>query len=190
MKMFKLLKVCSSLSIVLLLVNNVYAVGFSDLTGAVETLEAGQAATAAVPSIATGNSLTGLLMQQLGVTQPQAEGGVGAIFQLAKSKMQGAAFSELSNSVPGMQGLLAAAPVAKSVGSGSLGDMAGNLESLAGNSGGSAGNLVGLASSFQQLGLSPSMVQKFVPLVVQYVQGNGGSAVAGVLQSALMGGGL
>jgi len=38
---FKLLEVCSSLSIVMLLVNNVYAVGLSDLTGAVETLQTG-----------------------------------------------------------------------------------------------------------------------------------------------------
>jgi Protein of unknown function VcgC/VcgE (DUF2780) len=181
--------VCSSLSIVLLLVNNVYGVGLSDLTGAAKTLEAGQAATSAVQSATTGNGLTGLLMQQLGVTQSQAEGGAGAIFQLAKSKMQGAAFAGLSNSVPGMQGLLAGAPVANPAGGGGLGGIAGGLESLAGNSGGTAGNLVGLASSFQQLGLSPSMVQKFVPLVVQYVRGNGGSAVAGVLQSALMGGG-
>jgi hypothetical protein len=36
--------------------------------------------------------------------------------------------------------------------------MAGNLESLVGNSGGAIGNVVGLASSFQQLGLSPDMV--------------------------------
>ena len=134
--------------------------------------------------------LFGSCLSGLGVTQPQAEGGAGAIFQLAKSKMQGAAFAELSNSVPGMQGLLAAAPVAKPVGGGGLGGMVGSLESLAGNSGGTVGNLVGLASSFQQLGLSPSMVQKFVPLVLQYVQGNGGSAIAGVLQSALLGGKL
>jgi hypothetical protein len=187
MKMSKLLNVCLSSSIMLFLVNNAYAVDLSDLTGAVETLQAGQAATAAVPSATTGNSLTGLLVQQLGVTQPQAEGGAGAIFQLAKSNMEEKAFSELSNSVPGMQGLLAAAPVANSVGGSSLGGMAGNLESLAGNSGGTIGNVVGLANSFQQLGLSPSMVQKFVPLVVQYVQGTGGSAVAGVLQSALTG---
>ena len=191
MKMFKLLKVSSLFSIVLLLVNDVYALGLSDITGAVETLQAGQTATPTVPATTTGNSLTGLLMQQLGVTQPQAEGGAGAIFQLAKSKMQGEAFAKLSNSVPGMQGLLAAAPVAKSVGGGgSLGGIVGDLESLAGKSGGAAGNLIGLASSFQQLGLSPSMVQKFVPVVVQYVQGNGGSAVAGVLQAALMGGKL
>jgi hypothetical protein len=195
-KMFKLSNVGFSLAIVLALADNVYAFGLSDITNAAETLEAGQAAsvpaTAAAPvtnaTAAAGNSLTGLLMQQLGVTQPQAEGGAGALFQLAKAKMQGEAFTELSNSVPGMQGLLAAAPVANSSVAGA-GGLLGNLESLAGNSGGAVGNLVGLASSFQQLGLSPSMVQKFVPLVLQYVQGNGGSAVSSLLQSALMGGG-
>jgi hypothetical protein len=195
--MFKFLNACCSLGIVLALADNVYAFGLSDITGAVETLEAGrQAPTAPVPSSGTaaGNSLTGLLMQQLGVSQPQAEGGAGALFQLAKSRMQGAAFSELSNSVPGMQNLLAAAPAANSSVPGA-GGLLGNLESLAGNSGGTVGevgevgNLVGLVSSFQQLGLSPSMVQKFVPVVLQYVQGNGGSAVSSLLQSALMGGG-
>jgi hypothetical protein len=51
-----------------------------------------------------------------------------------------------------------------------------------------AGNLPGMAGSFQQLGLAPDMVQKFIPIVVQYVQGTGGSSVASALQSALMGG--
>jgi len=176
MKRSQLLSVCVSLSITLLLVNPVYAVSLGGVSSA---------ATTAMPSASTEGGLSGLLMKQLGVTQPQAEGGAGAVFQLAKSKMQGAAFEKLSASVPGMQGLLAAAPVANS--GGGLGGMAGDLTSLAGNSGGTASNLVGLASSFQQLGLSPSMVQKFVPVVVQYVQSTGGGGVAGALQSALGG---
>ena len=77
MKIFKLLNVCYSLSIVLLLVNNVYAIGLGDPTGTIETLETGKAATAAVPTVTTGNGLAGVLMQQLGVTQMQAEGGAG-----------------------------------------------------------------------------------------------------------------
>ncbi len=190
MKIVKLLSVCSSFGIVLLLANDAYAFGLSDIAGAVETLQAGQPKTVTVPGATTGKDLTGSLMQQLGVTQSQAEGGAGAIFQLAKAKMPGTAFSELSNSVPNMQGLLAAAPVTKAIGGGSLGGIAGDLQSLAGNSGGTAGNLIGLVGSFQQLGLSPDMMQKFVPFVVQYVQGNGGSSVANALQSALMGGKL
>ncbi|MXS84146.1 DUF2780 domain-containing protein [Nitrosomonas oligotropha] len=187
MKRIKLLTGYSLLGAAVFLVTNSYAADLNDLTGAAGILQqgtqAGQAATAVVPSSSTG--LTGLLMQQLGVTQPQAEGGSGALFQLAKSKMSTGDFTALGNSVPNMQGLLAAAPVANAVGSGS---MTGNLTSMAGNLGGADGNLVGLASSFQQLGLAPDMVQKFIPIVMQYVQGNGGGAVAGALQSALMGG--
>lgn len=186
MKRIKLLTVYSLLTAIIFLAANSYAADLNDLTGAAGILQqgtqAGQAATAVAPST-TG--LTGLLMQQLGVTQPQAEGGAGALFQLAKSKMSTGDFTALGNSVPDMQGLLAAAPVANTVGSGS---MTGNLTSMAGNLGGADGNLVGLASSFQQLGLAPDMVQKFIPIVMQYVQGNGGGAVAGALQSALMGG--
>jgi len=187
MKRIKLLTGYSLLGVAIFLATNSYAADLNDLTGTAGILQqgtqAGQAAAAAVPSSSTG--LTGLLMQQLGVTQPQAEGGAGALFQLAKSKMSTSDFTALGNSVPDMQGLLAAAPVANAVGSGS---MTGNLASMAGDLGGADGNLVGLASSFQQLGLPPDMVQKFIPIVMQYVQGNGGGAVAGALQSALMGG--
>lgn len=187
MKRIKLLTGYSLLGVAIFLATNSYAADLNDLTGTAGILQqgtqAGQAAAAAVPSSSTG--LTGLLMQQLGVTQPQAEGGAGALFQLAKSKMSTSDFTALGNSVPDMQGLLAAAPVANAVGSGS---MTGNLASMAGNLSGADGNLVGLASSFQQLGLPPDMVQKFIPIVMQYVQGNGGGAVTGALQSALMGG--
>ena len=50
-----------------------------------QTLQAGEAATQAVPT--TQSELTGILMQQTGVTQAQAEGGAGAMFQVAKQRM-------------------------------------------------------------------------------------------------------
>ncbi len=195
MKINKLLTVCSSFSLALLLANTAGAVGLGDITGAANTLQkgsqalqAGQAVSAAAQGTGVGGGLTDVLIQQLGVNQTQATGGAGAIFQFAKSKMQEAAFTKVSNAVPGMSNLLAAAPVAKSGMGGGLGGMAGNLSSLAGNSGGTAGSVLGLAGSFQQLGLGPDMVQKFIPVVTQYVQNSGGSAVSGLLTSALMGG--
>lgn len=192
MKTIRMLRACISLSIVLFLASPVFAVDLGDLSGAAGTLqkgkqalEAGGAATTAAPGVTSGTGLTGLLMQQLGVTQPQAAGGAGALFQLAKSKMSGGDFTTLSNSVPEMPSLLAAAPAAGASGGGG---MAGDLAGMAGGMGGTGGNMLGLAGSFQQLGLAPDMVQKFIPIVVQYVEGSGGSAVAGALQSALMGG--
>jgi hypothetical protein len=194
MKTIRWLNACFTLSIALFLTSHVHAVDLGDLSGAAGTvqkgaqvLQAGEAATTAVPATTSGTGLTGLLMQQLGVTQPQAEGGAGALFQHAKSRMSAGDFTTLSNSVPDMQGLLAAAPASSSVpaaGAGAVGGggMMGDLAGMA------AGNLPGMAGSFQQLGLAPDMVQKFIPIVVQYVQGTGGSSVASALQSALMGG--
>jgi hypothetical protein len=194
MKTIRWLNACFTLSIALFLTSHVHAVDLGDLSGAAGTvqkgaqvLQAGEAATTAVPATTSGTGLIGLLMQQLGVTQPQAEGGAGALFQHAKSRMSAGDFTTLSNSVPDMQGLLAAAPASSSVpaaGAGAVGGggMMGDLAGMA------AGNLPGMAGSFQQLGLAPDMVQKFIPIVVQYVQGTGGSSVASALQSALMGG--
>lgn len=193
MKTIRWLNACFTLSIALFLASHVHAVDLGDLSGAAGTvqkgaqvLQAGEAATTTVPATTSGTGLTGLLMQQLGVTQPQAEGGAGALFQHAKSRMSAGDFATLSNSVPGMQGLLAAAPAtapsAPAAGVVGGGGMMGDLAGMA------AGNLPGMAGSFQQLGLAPDMVQKFIPIVVQYVQGTGGSSVASALQSALMGG--
>lgn len=172
-------------------VSNAQAVGLADLAGAAgtmqkgaQTLQAGQALAGAAGGSSVSGGLTDMLVQQLGVTPTQATGGAGAVFQLAKSKMQAAAFEKLSGSVPGMSGLLAAAP-AMNPAAGGLNALAKNVPGMSGNS---TSNLVGLAGSFQQLGLGPDMVQKFVPVVMQYVQGTGGGAVSSMLQSALMGG--
>lgn len=122
-------------------------------------------------------SLTDLLMQRVGVTQAQAQGGAGALFQVAKSQMQASAFSQLSQAVPGMGTLLGAAPALG-------GGMGGGLSSMMG---GSTGSMLGLASAFQQQGMSPSMIQQFIPVVVEYVKGTGGNGLASTLSSALIG---
>lgn len=45
--------------------------------------------------------------------------------------------------------------------------------------------MTSLASSFQQLNLSPSMVNQFIPVVVDYVKNTSGEMTANLLQSAL-----
>ncbi len=191
MKTIRLLSLCFSLNGMLFLIGNVYAVDFGDISGAAGTiqkgtqiLQAGEAAKSAVPGATSETGLTGLLMQQLGITQPQAEGGAGALFQLAKSRMSTEDFTTLGDAVPDMQNLLAAAPATGTLGGG----MMGNLGGMTGDLGATGGSLLGLTNSFQQLGLEANMVQKFIPVVVQYVQESGGSTIAGVLQSALTGG--
>src|ERR1700761_9653478 len=117
-----------------------------------------QAAAAANPS----PELVGQLTQQLGVTKAQATGGAGAIFGLAKSKLSPENFSKVAAAVPGMSGFLKAAPAAGQGGTSPMGSLGSMVP-------GGAGGLASLAGSFNSLGMSPSMVSKFAPVLQNYV---------------------
>ena len=128
-------------------------------------------------------SLVDLLMQQLGVTKPQAQGGAGALFNSAKQALSPQEFEQVAQTVPEMDSLLEAAPQP----SGSLNDMMGQGSSLfGGEANKQLGGAMDLASSFSELGLSPEMVNKFVPVVLDYVEAQGGEAVKNLLASALL----
>ena len=126
-------------------------------------------------------SLVNLLTQQLGVTESQAQGGAGSIFKMAKEQLGAQDFSQVSDAVPNMGGLLEAAPRQE----GSLGGMFGSATSMFGGGGNSLKGLAGLASSFSQLGLSPEMVNQFLPIILNYVKSSGGETVSNLLSSVL-----
>ncbi|MBS4051775.1 MAG: DUF2780 domain-containing protein [Methylomonas sp.] len=137
----------------------------------------------AVQQVAAASSemdLVNVLVNQLGVNSQQAMGGVGSIFSLAQQRMNPGDFTQLSGSVPGMNQYLSAVPRPSSsrvlLGSAadSMGDQAGGL-----------GNLAALSGSFQSLGMNTSMIGRFVPVVLQYVQGQSGPAMMSLLQGAL-----
>lgn len=118
--------------------------------------------------------LIGQLTKQLSVTPEQAVGGTGALFGLAKTKLKPADFLKLSDSVPGMDGLLKAAPKPKE-------DAADPLSSMGSMLPGKAGAVASVAGSFKQLGMSPEMATKFLPIMTQFVKVKGGANVAGLL---------
>src|SRR5512134_2159116 len=72
-------------------------------TGAVLTAQ--EAATA-------NPELVGALAKELGSTPQQAAGAAGALFGHAKSKLSADDWSKVADAVPGMDGLLKAAPAA------------------------------------------------------------------------------
>ncbi len=117
--------------------------------------------------------LVGQLTKGLSITPTQASGGAGALFALAKSRLSTADFTKVAAAVPGMNGLLKAAPEASGVSS---------LQSYlpAGISG-----LAPVAGSFQKLGLTPQMAAKFVPVLVNYVETKGGSTISALLANVL-----
>lgn len=183
---------CTSLAMSMALVNSAEAANWKEVLSAVnssvngpannanQTLQGQQAVNA--PQTAQPGSLAELLMQRTGVTAAQAQGGAGALFQVAKSKMQPDAFTQLEQAVPGMNEMLGAVPAQTQ----QVGGLAGRLSSMAGASGGAAGNLVAVVSAFQQQGMSPAMVQQFVPVVVDYVRAHGNEALLNSLSAALV----
>ncbi|NEO99864.1 MAG: DUF2780 domain-containing protein [Symploca sp. SIO2E9] len=121
-----------------------------------------------------------LLTQNLGVQESQAMGGAGLIFQLAKEKLGEDTFSTVAQYVPGIGDMLQEAPQA--------GGMLGALGGLASAMGGEAagiGNLVSLAGGFSQLGLDGGMVGQFVPIILSYLQNQGGDEVTSLLENIL-----
>lgn len=125
--------------------------------------------------------LTNLLVQRLGVTPQQAMGGAGALLQVAKTRMNPEAFAKLSTQVPDVQQLMAAVPALKQ--QSGLGGLAGKLASLSGDN--SISSLITAVSIFKQLGMKPETIQKFAPVVVDYVRGNTDEAIAGGVKAAL-----
>lgn len=116
------------------------------------------------------------LTKGLSITPQQATGGAGTLFGVAKSRLSPADFSKIAAVVPGMGSFLKAAPST----SGGTG-LSGLTSALPGNVGG----LASAATAFQKLGLSPDMVQKFVPILTNFLQAKGGSSVSSLLSGAL-----
>ncbi|UGA55078.1 DUF2780 domain-containing protein [Vibrio sp. VB16] len=99
------------------------------------------------------------LTSQLNVSPEQASGGAGALLALASSSLSGSESSELSNLIPGMSSLSSAAP--------GLLNMAGDMGAV--------------TDIFTKLGLDPSMVSQFAPVILEYLTGQGASS--GLLSS-------
>jgi hypothetical protein len=120
--------------------------------------------------------LVGALSKEMGASPEQAAGAAGALFGVARSKLAGDQFSQISKAVPGMDLLLKAAPAASEVAG-----TTGALSQLAG----SAGSLAAAASAFSKLGLKPDLVAKAVPILTGFVTKSGGAGVGSLLAGVL-----
>jgi hypothetical protein len=116
--------------------------------------------------------LVGSLAKELGATAQQAEGAAGALFDVAKSRLSPGDWGKVSQAVPGIDGLLKAAP-AVAAASGAAGALS------------KAGGLGNATAAFQKLGLKPEMVMKAIPILTQYVTKSGGAGVGSLLAGVL-----
>jgi hypothetical protein len=125
------------------------------------------------------------LIGNLGINEGQAKGGAGLLFNLAKEKLDAGEFQQIANAVPGMTDLLKAAPEPGGGMMGALGNMASAFGGGLGGKMEGLGNLANLAGGFSQLGLGTDMIGKFIPVVVSFVQSQGGDSLKGLLEKVL-----
>ena len=136
---------------------------------------------APTPVSAGTMDLISKLVDTLGITEKQAEGGVGALFNNAKENLSTEDFNKAAEAVPGVDKYMAEVPSTDSEGS------AGGLLKSSGLSslGGSASKIGGMASmagTFSKLGMNTETMTKFVPIVTDYMESGAGSSVAGLLK--------
>ncbi|WP_417883767.1 DUF2780 domain-containing protein [Vibrio rumoiensis] len=114
--------------------------------------------TDAVTKLATqaqsSSELVNSLKDQLGVSTEQAAGGAGALLAMASNQLSGTSGKELSGLSSNLSGLLNSA---KSAGS--------SLDSMA-----------AVKTAFEKLGLDSSMVEQYVPIILDYLGDEGASS--------------
>ncbi|AGQ89962.1 DUF2780 domain-containing protein [Vibrio parahaemolyticus] len=107
---------------------------------------------------AESSPLTELLTSQLPVSTEQAVGGSSALIALAQSQLSQQNSTELQSLIPGLSNLKDAQ------------SLLGNIESLS-----------AVQSAFNALGLDPSMISQFAPVILGYLNEQGASE--GLLKS-------
>jgi len=136
------------------------------LAGLLCLVSIGQSQVPGIPALPGADTgLISVLGKAMGgATTAQSQGAAGSIFGLAKSRLSPDEFSKVSNSVPGMDGLLKAAP---------------DVGALPPT------GLDSIDKSFAMLGLKPEMVSKAIPAVTNYVSRTGGKDVGKMLSGVL-----
>jgi hypothetical protein len=121
--------------------------------------------------------LLDMLKEKLGVSDSQAEGGAGLVFELAREKLDDADFARVSAAMPGIQTLMATAPPAGEALPGGLSGMVSGL-----GTGGGILSMANLAAGFSTMGLDAKMTTKFVNTILAYLHSKGESGAASILE--------
>jgi Protein of unknown function VcgC/VcgE (DUF2780) len=123
------------------------------------------------------NELVKMLSSQLNISDDQASGGLGSLMSVAQ-KFMGDDFSQISKALPGLTQTMSQAPEVSS----GLGGMLGGVMSALGQEESSLAQMTKLASQFKGLGLEPSMIGQFLPVVIGYLKNSNNPQVADLVQ--------
>lgn len=118
------------------------------------------------------------LIQELGVSTKQAEGGAGLLLELAQQRLSPTEFVSVANAIPAISDVISKAPKLASRPGGPLRDLLNRWF-------GGLGGLTVLATRFEKLGCDRSMIRKFVDTLIGFFQEKGGEEVAALLRVVL-----
>jgi hypothetical protein len=133
----------------------------------------------------TAIELIPAVMQTLGVNNQQAEGGLGAIFSAAKTTLGDQDFTTLSDLVPNMNDLLAAAPDLAAQATGGDEGLVGSLLNSASQYSDTVKTANTLLQQFQSLGLDAGMITQFLQVINQYLEARGGQPAVDLMAEGM-----
>lgn len=131
-----------------------------------------------------GLKLMPFLVQQLGISNDQAGGGLGALLQAASSMLPQGESSSLMAAIPGAQKYLDMVP---SVADEKEPSLAGSALDVAGKMGKNAGVAKNLMTQFEALGMSSDMIPKFSQTTQKYLDQSDEGEASELLQQSLSG---
>lgn len=133
----------------------------------------------------TAIELIPAVMQTLGVSSQQAEGGLGAIFTAAKTTLGDQDFTTLSDLVPNMNDLLAAAPDIAAQATGGDEGLVGSLLNSASQYSETVKTANILLQQFKALGLDAGMIGQFLQVINDYLQAQGGQPAVDLMAEGM-----
>lgn len=133
----------------------------------------------ATSTVTESNELVSNVMSQLGLSQTQAEGGLGSLLGLAQSSLGSNDYTKLAASIPNADSLLAAAP--KLDGNSGVS----GLLSKAGNIGSSLQGSAMVLDAFEKLGISKELAMPMINIAKSYLETNGAEGSSDLLMKGL-----
>ncbi len=125
------------------------------------------------------------LTGQLDVTEKQATGGAGALFNMARGLLPETEYGQVAGAIPGIGDLIKAAPDISKASAQASDKISGLTRGLGAVTSAvdNAQKYTAVYEQFKALGLDTEMVSKFVPVILSFVQSTGGEAVVNILKS-------
>lgn len=139
--------------------------------------------SAIADALPTAAGLVESLTSNLGVSQAQAQGGLGAILNYAKGNVSSEQFSQVTDAIPGIDGLLSAVPDVSNLDQ----DAVGGLLSKAAEYSDSLQGINTLKQQFDSLGIDSNMIMQYVQQAQKYLDTPQGQQAKEMLTSAFSG---